>query len=225
MLHRRVWILAVAAAAAFCLASGSEARAAVIEFQFGSVTSVDHVIPDSPAAGSSQADLAGVGSFPTPGGTSANAGGTGTDIVVATVAAHDLGVSTDYTDTYGAKNGGFSVTVAILDVASGVTKDVVLSGTVTGTISRASDVGSTNLDTPFSSGPQVISFANGDTYTVSFKNFNSPGPAPSGAAGDPGKITFHVVATSAVPEPSTLALAGIGGLGAIGFIRRRRRMA
>jgi hypothetical protein len=187
----------------------------------------------------------GLGNFAAPdgsGNTSGSANGVGADIAVGTLTITDasLGV-TPYTDTY---NQAISVALNLKDLASGLTGLFTFTGTLSGTVSHLTAFGNWNSSlavvwTPTLGGPpQTIATETqtigGVEYTVQILrngNYQRPGvPTSVGGTGVQGGYSFHVIAASSrspTPEPASasLALAGIGSLMTIGFIRRRRARA
>lgn len=77
---------------------------------------------------------------------------------------------------------------------------------------------------PFVAGTQEFLLLDGQSYTLTI----SAHPNISGGLGTidaSGFGVFDISAAAAVPEPSTLALAGLGGLGIGAVVVRRRRTA
>jgi hypothetical protein len=184
----------------------------------------------------------GLGNFAAPDGsmnTSGSGAGIGADVAVSTLTITDasLGV-TPYTDSY---SQAIQVQMNLKDLASGLTGLFTFTGTLSGTVSHLTAFGEWNSDlavTWNASGsppPGVIAqqtqTIGGVNYTVQILangNYQRPGvPTSVGGTGAQGGYSYHVIAQSPIPEPASasLALAGIGSLMAIGFIRRRRARA
>jgi len=213
--------------AAVTVATGQQSWASVGDFQYSTVvTPATPINPSSTIGGpgsqvvqtSAQASLSGV--------LSSTAIPTGTDIVVGNVQVSDLGTGSAYTDSY---SQAISVAVTIKDFDSGLSKVFTFSGMLSGTVSSAGTIPltvSAQFANPFSilSPLSISQMIGATTYTVSIdltKDFAAPGAPVAGGSGTLGTYTFHV-ASSAVPEPASVALLGVGFLGAIGFVRRRR---
>jgi hypothetical protein len=210
MLLRRAWLLAAAALAAACLAP--EARATTFSYTTsvtpavvtGSSGGLDSEIDHMNASGNNRLLPAG-----------------GTDITVGYLSIVDNSGG-NYTDTY---NAPISIKVTIDGVASTTFKGT-LSGTVTS--DGFGDYAATFANPGFDGPHSVV--VGGLKFTITAiltKDFTAPGaPNFTGAAGAglAGAYSFHITAAP-VPEPSTLALAGIGSLGLIGLVRRRRARA
>jgi len=210
--------------AALCLASASEARAAVIDFQYGTNLTPTPIAPLG--VPHTSMSLHSVAPFPDPSaGPVGDASGVGTDIVVGSVTIKDISLPPHtYTDAYLKL---ITVDVAVKDDASGVIKDFVFMGTLSGTVKLTGGTsGQTNITFTEITAP-ITQVLGTNLYTVSFVNFQNPGIIPgTGGVTLAGNMTDHIVAQPVVPEPSTMALAGIGSLGLIGVaIRRRRRQA
>lgn len=84
------------------------------------------------------------------------------------------------------------------------------------TLFTAPPINSANWDNWVS---QTFTFTAGGTSA--FIEFSSVGLNTNGF--DVGLDNVRLREASAVPEPSTLALAGLGGLGLLGYLRRRQR--
>jgi hypothetical protein len=153
--------------------------------------------------------------------TTGNAGGLGTNIVFAQVQLADNSVTTSYTDTYSIP---YQIDVTLTDTASGKSGVFSILGTLTGSISDAS---SSLFQNVYTSGSQS-EVIGGTTYTFTVGNtsgfYTNPSPpsGPDGVSSTNGTFSADVTATSAVPEPSSIALMVVGALSAVGVSRRRR---
>ncbi len=96
--------------------------------------------------------------------------------------------------------------------------------TVSGTISGFFSSGSANGQsvTAFSSNPALI-IDPFFTYAVTTPSSGVVGTAPT--PGNAGTLTLHISATPTVPEPASVALMGLGTVGLVGLVARRRRTA
>jgi len=151
----------------------------------------------------------------TPGGNHLN-GGIGTSIVVLDINANPNVAAnepiafnvtmtltiTDYPSITGAVPSGGANPVT-----------VTLTGRIQGNLGDAAS----NLDFVNFTPPPTTAVG-GALYSISFDGFASPG------ADQNGRLSLFVSAR-AVPEPGSIALLGMGGVGALGmFLRRRARV-
>jgi hypothetical protein len=117
-------------------------------------------------------------------------------------------------------NAGFSVSLTLFDQASGKSATLPFSGVFNG------QLWNTQADLRFTptSGSQSVKIGN-NTYTVKLDVANPGGPNSVVFGAITGSAQVNVVSSS--PEPSALALAGLGlgGLGCAGWRRRRGRRA
>ncbi len=111
-------------------------------------------------------------------------------------------------------HAGYGVTLLLVDSASHQFGPLDFSGEFNGSISSQSSLfGNTFLD----GGPKTLTLG-GRTYTVQLTSFTPPGPP---GASNQGSISATVTVS---PEPSTLALAGLGmALTGVASWRRRRQ--
>jgi len=145
-----------------------------------------------------------------------NGNAPGTDIVFSGIDATSAGQSSTPT------NVGFNYTyvVTITDFATKTSTTPLGTGTftITGRLQGRMGNNQVNIDNlNFAVSPATLPIG-GALYTVTVNNnggYTAPGPNFSGALG------AHISAT-AVPEPASMALVGLGGLGAFGMFRRRR---
>lgn len=129
----------------------------------------------------------------------------------------------------------FAVGDEILRV-SFVNSSVTLAGSLGGTATtlQASSTGVGPDDITYSANPKFFNFASQfvENFALAFSGMENGGPGPGLAIGANGAIqsfrtsgtgTF-AVAQGIIPEPATLAMAGLGlmGIPALALIRRRR---
>lgn len=142
----------------------------------------------------------------------------GTNIVVLDINANPFAVTTNEQ-----VNFGFSQTLTITDFpglnapnpsAGPNPVTMTFSGRIVGNIGN----GAVNLDVQSFVPPPANLLIGGSIYQVTFDSFASPGETNN------GRLTLFVQAR-AVPEPGSIALMGIGGVGALGMFLRRRAQA
>jgi len=133
--------------------------------------------------------------------------------------------SPDTPDVFSGK--GYTLLLQLTDMASGKTQNLTFGGALSGS---ASSNGSSISNLFGSPTTQTLNFANGDQYVVTIGPFVPPGNA--GTSSPLGAIGATVTATSSntggggspqgTPEPSTLALGGLG-MAFTGLMAWRRR--
>jgi hypothetical protein len=183
----------VAFAVAALLGSASDARAGIV-FSFSTTPS----IAVDPQATTTVFYTGNAGSSETT-----------TDIKVGFI---DL---TAPTGSGGVASGPIDWEVAITDTASGFSDTFTLSLTLTGSVTTTSSF-LTFTWTTVDGGPKQIG---NNIYTVTAKFVDVPTIQSSGPV--QGSLTATVTATP-IPEPSTVVMAGLGGLGLLGTAVRRR---
>lgn len=209
------------------VASAPSARADY--FEFTSTISIDTTVGSYTPAGSVIVNAPGgaSGSLTTPNGNQLilnalssnqnlprnNGSGQGTDITPMNLNAN----SAFPTDMIGLH---FILTLTLTDyegpldlVPQGGTNPVsfVFNGTIGGQLGNFQS----NLNLLTFVPAQVTEQVGNSIYTITLNNFSSPGTDSD------GRLSLHVTARS-VPEPGSIALVGIGGVGVFGLFLRRR---
>lgn len=135
------------------------------------------------------------------------AGTIGTDVVLS-----NLRVSSNAGDlTPDSFNNPYEITMTLSDDASGASTDLLFSGILKGTTST----GSSNVGNTFTGTTHYKVDLGLNTYVVDLTTYT----APEAPGGNLGAIGAHV---SAVPEPGTASMLGVGILPLLGLIRRRK---
>ena len=142
-----------------------------------------------------------------------NAGGLGTDIPPLNINANS---------NFGSEfiSLDFKLTLTLTDYMGAFDANPALgpnpvSFTFDGTIAGQLGDFQSNLNLASFIPQQITAVVGGSAYTIEFRNFSSPG------SDNDGRLTLHVTA-SAVPEPASATLMGLGGLSLLGMLRRRR---
>jgi hypothetical protein len=116
------------------------------------------------------------------------------------------------------KDVGYTLTLFITDLHTAKSDQMYFSGKFNGTLSSGSALITNSFTTPDTVTKQI----GNHLYTVQIGPFVPPGNPTSNKAGSIG--AFATVTVSAVPEPSTFVLAGLGlTVAGGGFWYRRRR--
>jgi hypothetical protein len=180
----------VAAALALCLFTAGQARADLPQWQYNWTPSVAEIQSDIPGQGAIMLSNE-------PGGTA-----TGNSFIVATNIKTVSGVDPSTPATF--SNAAYSLSLAILDKASGKAGGLTFSGVFNGTLSSGSAIIMNTYTSPETQAVQI-----GDhVYTVKIGPFAPPGPPSANISGSISALATVTVADA--PEPSTLALSGLG---------------
>jgi hypothetical protein len=227
--------LAAAVLATLLLSTGSAARAD-FDFTFASVPTITAASANPPGTTNTITNGITIGGLPSATFTSAATSGTSTITLSGRNTSGALlalpgGSNTKYLDVVVTSNDSvtrnFSLnydvayTIADPTPSGGPGPQVVhFLGKLTGFIDGRSPT-STNLSfsvvdfsPALNTGPTVTT---GDgNFRVTMRSFQNPGLG----VGSPGGLTARVFA---VPEPSSMTLVGLGGLGALALYRRRSK--
>ncbi len=193
-----------ATALALSLFAGTQARADLIDWSYNWMPTATQVFTDDPSMGN-------ITLSNEPGSST-----TGDSFIVAT----NLKTASTSPAT---KPGTFtdqpySLTLTIFDEASGKSEGLVFSGKFNGLVSSKSAIIMNEFTTPETQSVQVGS----NLYTVKIGPFAPPGPPTATNSGSISALAS--VTVKEVPEPSTLALAGmcLSVCGAGWWLRRQR---
>jgi hypothetical protein len=184
-----------ALAVALCLVGAGQARADFTPWDYNWTPSASAVQSDTPG----QASILFSNE---PGGS-----GLGTTSIVAANLKTSSSADPSTPGTF--TNAPYSLSLAILDKASGKAGNLTFSGTLNGTVSSGSALISNTYTSPETQSVQV----GNHMYTVKIGPFAPPGPPSATISGSIGSLATVTVADA--PEPSTLMLSGLG-LGVLG---------
>ncbi len=127
----------------------------------------------------------------------------------------------DHPDSFTDKQ--YALNLHILDQASGQDGTLHFAGRLDGTLSS----GNSNITNTFLGQTTQQLVLGSNVYTVVLNSYAPPGPPGAvnhGAISALAKVTVAPITVATLPEPGSLALAGLGAAGlALGAWRRRRR--
>lgn len=200
-------------ALALALATAPEARADLIPWMYawtaspGPTTTPDRINADAPGTGyitlTDEPLRTAVGE---------------SDIVATNLRAHSTAPA-NAPDRF--TNAGYNLGLYLYDIESGQDTTLMFTGVLNGTISA----GSSNIKNTFTGITAYSVVLGSNRYDVSITAYTPPSIP---GASNPGSIGAHadVIVSpvlAQVPEPATLALAGLGvGVLAVARLRRRR---
>jgi hypothetical protein len=117
-------------------------------------------------------------------------------------------------------NKQYTLTMFLRDDASGQGTTLTFHGEFNGTL----DAGSANIKNTFLGQTSFTVRLGDNLYTTTLSTYVAPGPPDATNTGSIGGHTDVVVSVVHLPEPTSLALLGLGA-GLLGLARRRRRLS
>jgi hypothetical protein len=178
-----------AAAIALCLFATAQARADFVDWSYNWTPSSTQIFADDPSMGHILLSNEAPGKA------------TGDTFVVAsnlnTFSTAEPRTPATFTDAF------YSLTLTITDDATGKTDSLVFTGKLNGVLSKKSAI----LMNEFTSEIEKSVTIGSNVYTVKIGPFAPPGPPTTN---NPGSISaLATISVKELPEPSTLALAGV----------------